>query len=88
MRQIHEHAPSDADLCRESCPLAAQWVLDDLHHEALPLEQQLFNGGRGDAQCAFCSVFTDICNVHEGCALKTDLNERTLHAWQHPNDFA
>ena len=43
LRQKHQVTAGDADLGGQPCALGADRVLNDLHHQRLPLEDLLFN---------------------------------------------
>ena len=86
--QVHQHAPGDADLGRQPGALGSQRIRDDLHHQALAFEQQLFNGRWRGGRSALPAVFAQICDMHEGGAIQSDLDKGDLHARQHPHHLA
>ncbi len=49
----------------------------------MPLKQQFFNLRIRQAGIAHGTVFAQVCNVDECCALQSDVDERALHARQY-----
>ena len=94
LRQEHQHAPRQTDLRRQPRALAADRVLDDLHHQRLALEHLLFDGfGRragavGRQAVAIDGLLPQVGHVQEGRALQPDVDEGRLHARQHARHLA
>src|SRR5262249_27911722 len=77
--QVYQEPAGDADLRRQSRALAADRVLDDLHHQILAFREQAFDRPRGVAAVA---VAPDIGYMQKRGALPSDIDERRLHAGQ------
>src|SRR5258708_2224701 len=82
VRQVHQQPAGDRDLGREACALGADRVLDHLDEERLALRKNSLDGDGGPF--AAFSVLPDIGDVQERSALQADVDERRLHARQHP----
>ncbi len=83
LRQVDQEAPGDADLRGQPCALAADRFLDHLHHDGLPLVQQLL-----DRLFRVDLVFEDVRDMQEGRPREADLDEGGLHAGQHAAHLA
>ena len=95
LRQKYQQAPGDADLCGQARALAADRVLDDLHHECLAFEDLLFNrhqrlglAANRHGRLAGFVALPDVGHVQKCGAFKPDVDECGLHARKHPRDFA
>ena len=86
MRQKHQHPSGNADLCGQPGALAADGVLDHLHQQRLPRIEQFFDGAGG---APFLDpALPQVGHVQEGRTFQSDVDERRLHARQHPVDDA
>ena len=86
LRQIDQHAASDADLRRQARTLAADRILDDLHQQRLAFVNQAL-----DRQRLFrrdLAKLPDIGHMQKRRALKPDVDKRRLHSGQHAHDFS
>ncbi len=81
LRQIHQQASGETQLRGKARAFGADGVLDDLHQQALSLEQHLLDGLGGIV--AVGAVLPDVGDMQEGGALQPDVDERRLHAGQH-----
>ena len=88
LRQVHEEAPGDRDLRREAGALGSDRVLDHLHHDRLPLGEDLLDRARRRGGLAVLALLPDVGDVQERGPLEPDLDERGLHAGQHPHHAA
>ncbi|MPN00155.1 hypothetical protein SDC9_147349 [bioreactor metagenome] len=94
LRQKHQQTPRNADLCRQARTLGTYGVLDDLHHDGLPLEHLLFDGchrlvlAREHRGFAVFLTLPDIGHMQKGRTLQADIDEGGLHAGQHARDLA
>ncbi len=88
LRQVHEEPPGDRDLRGEPGALGADRVLDHLHHERLPFGEDLLDRARRRGGLAVLALLPDVGDVQERGALEPDLDERGLHAGQHPHHAA
>jgi hypothetical protein len=95
----HQQPTRNADLRGQPGPLGANRVLDDLHHQGLPLENLPFDGQRSRRRFRRSTALNvagtvpgegrhEIGNVQESGALQTDVDERRLHSRQHPGHLA
>ena len=98
-RQQHQVARGNADLGGQPRALAADRVLDHLHHDLGAVAQQfgdrdlhLHRRRGGGRVLAFAGVelgaAEDVVGVQEGGALQADVDERRLHARHHPLHLA
>jgi len=94
LRQKHQQPPGHADLGGEARALAANRVLDDLHHQRLALEHLLFNRhlrlalARQRTGVAVRVALPDIGHMQKRRALQPNVDERRLHARQHARHLA
>ena len=99
LRQVHHHATGNADLRGQARTLAAQRILDHLHHQGLAFEHQLldrFGAGRrlagGGAHAlhavGLAPALPHIGHMQKGGALQPDIDKGRLHARQHAHHLA
>ena len=94
LRQKDQHASGDADLGREPRALAADRVLDHLHHQCLALEHLFLDwhlrlrAAHRRGRFAIGLAMPDIGHMQEGRALEPDIDKGRLHARQHPGHLA
>ena len=83
--QIHQQSSGDAELGGQPRTLAADRLLDDLHHQGLAFEQHLLDRfGCLDV----VAVFPYIRHMQKSRAFQADVYESGLHAGQHAFDLA
>src|SRR6266705_3578589 len=88
LREIHHQPPGDRNLGRKTRALGPDGVLDHLHEPRLALRKNaLYRLCRRGARLDMLALLPDVGDVQERGALQADLDERRLHAGQHPRDF-
>ena len=93
LRQEDEEAPGDRDLRRQPRALGADRILDHLHRQRLPFEDDALDRRRRHGAGRMVAarrpaVDEDVGNVQERGALEADLDERRLHPGQDARDLA
>ena len=96
--QVDEKSSWEADVSRQSCPLGADRVFDDLDKDFLALAKEV-----GDIRVRHVGLKSlallckkNVCEIIENTARfadvkkrvagKPDINERCLHSWKDPVD--
>ena len=82
---MNQHPAGDADLGGQPRALGAERVLEHLHGDVLALGEDALDRLGAVAVVAFAP---DVGHVQEGGAFETDIDERRLHARQHPHHLA
>src|SRR5690606_26573693 len=82
-RHVDQVARRNRQLRGQPCALGADGVLGHLHHQALPIVYQ-----RADGLDRVALAGGNFRGMDEGRALQADVDERRLHAGQHPHHLA
>ena len=82
--QINQKPAGDADLRGESSTLGPDRVLDDLDQQPLSVLEDSLDWL---VLVVILALRPDVGNVQESSAVKTNLDERRLHAGKHPVDL-
>ena len=76
-------------LGRQTRALGADRILDDLHHQGLPVEHRLLDRLQiGVVRFAGHTRMPDIGDMQKGGPFETDVDKRGLHARQHTHHLA
>ncbi len=92
--EIHQIWRGEAELAGQARALFAHGLAHRLHHDLLPLMQQRGDGRfrRGwlaiGAGVGIGGGGGEVAGVHEGGSFEANIDERRLHARQHPHDNA
>ncbi len=96
LRQQHQIARGNADLRGQARALAADGILDHLHHHVLAVAQQIHDRHRRRRRQRRLDRFAvgdrrrphDVVGMQERRAIQADLDERRLHPRHHPLHLA
>ena len=98
-RHVDQVPPREGDVGRDACPLGPDRFLGDLHQQFLPLLQQFLDRMQRvghwllprlpfHVRFVFLHRVEDVRHVEEGGLFQPDVDERRLHAGQHPDHLA